>query len=43
MNNNNCEWDPMMLMSYVICTSIFKFCKYWPIDGLLRAKLVANI
>jgi len=24
-NNNDCEWDPMILTSYIICTSIFKF------------------
>ena len=24
-NNNECEWDPMKLMSYTICTNIFKF------------------
>ena len=23
-----CEWDPMILTNYIICTSIFKFCKY---------------
>lgn len=33
----------MKLTSYTTCTSIFKiFCKYWPYDGLLRPKLVAN-
>jgi len=33
----------MILTSYTICTSSFKFCKYWPDDGLFRLKLVANI
>jgi hypothetical protein len=26
-NNNDCEWDPIILMSYITCTSIFKFLK----------------
>jgi hypothetical protein len=33
----------MILTSCIICTSIFKFWKYWPDDGLFRPKLVANI
>jgi len=33
----------MILTSYIICTIIFKFFKYWPGDGLFRPKLVANI
>ena len=42
-NNNECEWDPINLTSFTICTSIFKFLlKYWPDDGLFRPKLVAN-
>jgi len=24
-NNNDCEWDLMILTSYIICNSIFKF------------------
>ena len=24
-NNNDCEWDPMILTSYITHTSIFKF------------------
>ena len=39
-NNNECEWDPMKLTSYTICTSIFFF--NWPDDGLFGLKLVAN-
>jgi len=42
-NNHDCEQDPMILMSYIICTSIFKFYKYWPDDGLVRPKLTATI
>ena len=34
---------PMILTIYIICTNIFKFCKYFPDDGLFRPKLVANI
>ena len=44
INNNDCEWDPVILTNYIICTSIFKcLYKYWPDDGLFRPKLVANI
>jgi hypothetical protein len=33
----------MILTSYIICTGIFKFYKYWHIDGLFRPKPVTNI
>ena len=39
----DCEWDRMTLTSYIICNRMFKFCKYWPDDGLFRPKLVAKI
>ena len=41
MNVNGIPWNWYL---HTICTSIFKFfCKYWPDDGPLRPKLVANI
>jgi hypothetical protein len=36
LNEMPCYWR-------FICTSIFKFYKYWPDDGLFRPKLVTNI
>ena len=41
-----CKWDPIKLifMYYNVCTAFlsFFFCIYWPDDGPLRPKLVAN-
>ena len=34
--------DPLILTRYIIFTSICKFRKYWPDDGLFRPKVVAN-
>jgi len=43
----NVKWDPIK-WTFVYCMQqnfkflFFFFCKYWPDDGLLRPKLVAN-
>jgi len=40
---NNCKWDPTELTFLYYMDQHFKFvCKYWPDDGLLRLKIVAN-